>query len=133
MFRQAVERKDPVLFVVSLLDKENASFDRVYESIKSRLTTKVIPVEIPVGEGVDFTGIINLFSRKLHSYKKGTKSGEYDEVEVPEDHRARFDRYYQELIETIAATDDSMLERYLEGQEISRDEAIAAMKEGMKQ
>ena len=133
MFRQAVERKDPVLFVVSLLDKENASFDRAYDSIKNRLTSKVIPVEIPVGEGAEFTGIINLFSRKLHRYTTGTKSGEYDEVDVPDDHRAQFDRYYQELIETIAATDDSMLERYLEGKEITRDEAIAAMKEGMKQ
>ena len=132
MFRQAVARKDPVLFVVSMLDKENASFDRAYESIKARLTSKVIPVEIPVGEGSTFQAIINLFSRKVHLYKKGTKSGEYDEVDVPEEHRARFDRYYQELIETIAATDDSMLERYLEGQEITRDEAIAAMKEGMK-
>src|SRR5690348_3603742 len=132
MFREAVERKDPVLFVVSLLDKENASFDRVYDSIKSRLTTKVIPVEIPVGEGAAFNGIINLFSRKLHSYKKGTKSGEYEEVDIPAEEQALFDRYYQELIETIAATDDSMLERYLEGKEITRDEAIAAMKEGMK-
>ncbi|HWG52382.1 MAG TPA: elongation factor G [Gemmatimonadaceae bacterium] len=131
-FHEAADRKDPVLFVVSMLDKENASFDRAYDSIKSRLTTKVIPVEIPVGEGPDFHGIINLFSRKMHAYRKGTTAGEYEEVDVPAEHQARFDRYYQELIETIASTDDSMLERYLDGGEITRDEAIAAMKEGMK-
>src|SRR5574340_607254 len=131
-FRDAVERRDPVLFIVSLLDKENASFDRVFESIKARLTSKVIPVEIPIGEGPAFHGILNLFSRKTHLYKKGTKQGEYDETDIPAEHQERFERYYQELIETIAATDDSMLERYLEGQEITRDEAIAAMKEGMK-
>jgi len=132
MFREALQRRDPVLFVVSMLDKENASFDRTFAAIKARLTAKVIPVEVPVGEGPDFHGIVNLFSRKAHIYRKGTKSGEYDETDVPPEHRAQFDRYYQELIETIAATDDAMLERYLEGQEIGRDEAIAAMKEGMK-
>jgi elongation factor G len=132
MFREALDRKDPVLFVVSMLDKENASFDRVFESIKSRLTPNVIPVEIPIGEGPEFHGILNLFSKQAHLYKKGTKTGEYDETDIPDQARAQFDRYYQELIETIATTDDSMLERYLEGEEIGRDEAIAAMKEGMK-
>jgi elongation factor G len=132
MFREAVARKDPVLFVVSMLDKEHASFDRTYESIKARLTTKVIPVEVPVGEGPSFHGVLNLFSKKAHLYKKGTKTGEYDESDVPADQKAMFDKYYQELIETIASTDDAMLERYLEGNEIGRDEAIAAMKEGMK-
>jgi len=132
MFREAVSRGDPVLFVTSLLDKEHASFDRTYQQIKERLTANVIPVEVPVGEGPDFHGILNLFSKKAHLYKRGTKSGEYEEVDIPADYRSQFDRYYQELIETIAATDDSLLERYLEGNEISDEEAIAAMKEGMK-
>ncbi|MGH7718400.1 MAG: elongation factor G, partial [Gemmatimonadaceae bacterium] len=132
MFHEAIARRDPVLFVVSMIDKEHASFDRIYENIKTRLTGKVIPVEIPIGEGPGFHGVLNLFSRKAHLYRKGTKTGEYDEVDIPEDYQAKFERYYQELIETIAATDDTLLERYLEGTEISRDEAIAAMKEGMK-
>src|SRR5688500_7738515 len=119
MFREAIERQDPVLFVVSMLDKEHASFDRAYQDIKVKLTPRVVPVEIPMDEGPDFHGILNLFSKKAHIYKKGTIKGEYEETDIPESHRAQFDKYYQELIETIAATDDSMLERYLEGQEIS--------------
>ena len=51
MFREAVKRRDPVLFVVSMMDKEHADFDRIYQQIKTRLTSKVIPVEIPIGEG----------------------------------------------------------------------------------
>lgn len=51
MFAEAVARRDPVLFVVTMLDKEQASFDRAYASIKARLTPNVVPVEIPVGEG----------------------------------------------------------------------------------
>jgi elongation factor G len=91
----------------------------------------VVQIEIPVGEGPDFHGIINLFSRKCHLYKKGTKAGEYDEVEIPAEYQGQFDQYWQELIERIAETDDVLLERYLGGEEISRDEAIAAMNAGM--
>ncbi len=119
------------MFFMSLMDKEHADFERVYKDIKDHLTPKVIPIEIPVGEGPDFKGIINLFSKKCHMYKSGTKTGEYEKVEIPDEYMDRFETYSQELIETIATTDDDLLERYLGGEEISRDEAIAAMKAGV--
>jgi elongation factor G len=127
----AAERGIPRLFVVSLLDKEHADFERVYNDIKENLTSKVVPIEIPVGEGPDFHGIINLFSKQCHMYEKGTKTGEYKEVDIPDEYSERLEQYSQELIETIATTDDALLERYLGGEEISREEAIAAMKVGM--
>ena len=119
------------MFFVSLMDKEHADFEKVYHQIKERLTPKVIPVEIPVGEGPEFHGIINLFSKKCHLYKKGTKAGEYEELDVPAEYQSRFDEYSRELIERIAETDDTLLERYLGGEEIGRDEAIRALKTGM--
>ena len=125
------QRSLPRMFCVSLMDKEHADFERVFQQIKDRLTPKVIPVEIPVGDGPAFHGIINLFSKECHFYKKGTKAGEYDEVPIPDEYKDRHETYRQELIEAIAATDDTLLERYLGGEEIGRDEAIAAMKAGM--
>jgi elongation factor G len=121
-----------VLFVVTMLDKEHASFDAIYQQIKQRLTTKVVPVEVPVGEGPAFRGVMNLFAKRAYLYKRGVKTGEYEEADVPAEERATFDRYYQELIEAISASDDALLERYLDGAEIGRDEAIAGMKEAMK-
>ena len=132
MFREAMKRRDPVLFIVSMMDKEHADFDRIYQQIKERLTTKVIPIEIPVGQGPDFHGVVNLFTKKAHVFKRGVKTGEYQETDIPPEVKPLFDKYYQELIESISATDDTLLEHYLEGAEISRDEAIAAMKEAMK-
>jgi elongation factor G len=132
MFREAVSRRDPVLFVVTMMDKEHADFDAIYQRIKTRLTNKVIPIEVPVGQGADFHGIVNLFDKKAHVYARGAKSGAYEETDVPAEVQPQFDRYYAELIETIAATDDTLLERYLNGDEISRDEAISAMKSAMK-
>jgi elongation factor G len=132
MFREAVTRRDPVMFFVTMMDKEHADFDRIYQQIKTRLSAKVIPVEVPIGEGPEFHGIVNLFTKKAHLFKKGVKTGEYQEVEIPDTVQPQFDRYYQELIESISSTDDTLLERYLEGGEISREEAIAGMKEAMK-
>jgi elongation factor G len=133
MFREAVDRRDPVLFVVTMMDKEHADFDAIYQQVKARLTSKVIPIEVPVGEGPSFHGIVNLFDRKAHVYARGVRSGAYEETDVPVEVQPQFDRYYAELIETIAATDDTLLERYLNGDEIGRDDAIAAMKAAMKQ
>jgi elongation factor G len=130
-WEHAQRRGIPRMFFVSMMDKEHADFERAYTDIREHLTPKVIPIEIPVGEGADFHGIVNLFSRKAHLYRKGTKAGEYDEVDVPAEYADRFERYSQELIERIAETDDTLLERYLGGEEIPREEAIAAMRWGM--
>ena len=62
--RSGASRGDPVLFVVSMMDKEHADFDAIYQQIKTRLTSKVIPIEVPIGEGADFHGIVNLFDKK---------------------------------------------------------------------
>lgn len=132
MFNEAMARRDPILFVASMIDKEHASFDSVYEGIKASLTPRVIPVEVPIGEGPEFHGILNLFDKKAHLFRKGTKIGEYDEVDVPAEDQAKFDKYYEQLIETIAATDDILLEKYLGGEEIARADALNAMKEAMK-
>ncbi len=132
MFREAVKRADPVLFVVAMMDKENADFDKAYESIKARLTTKVVPVEIPIGAGAGFKGIINLFTKKAHLFKPGTKAGEYEEGPIPASEQARFERYHGEMVEAIAATDDALLERFFGGEEIPGEEEMRAMKEAMK-
>lgn len=132
MFNEAIDRRDPVLFVASMMDKEHASFDGVFEGIKAALTPRVIPVEVPIGEGADFHGILNLFDKKAHLFKKGTRSGEYEEVDVPAENRELFDKYYEQLIEGIAATDDVLLEKYLGGEDITRADALNAMKEAMK-
>lgn len=132
MFREAVKRKDPVLFVVSMMDKENADFDAAYQSIKRRLTDKVVPVEIPIGFGSGFKGIINLFTRKAHTFTPGTKAGEYAEGPIPASELSRFERYHAEMVEAIAATDDALLERFFAGEELPGDDEMRAMKEAMK-
>ncbi|HUE77993.1 MAG TPA: elongation factor G, partial [Longimicrobiales bacterium] len=126
------ERGLPRVFFVSQMDRDHADFDKVYREIKEHLTDKVIPVEIPIGAGDGFRGIINLFSGRAHIYKANSATGEYDEGDVPEELQDKFEEWRTELMETIATTDDTLLEHYLEGQEITREEAIGAMKRAMQ-
>jgi elongation factor G len=121
----------PRIFFVSMMDKDYADFEGVFGQIKRRLTESALPVEIPVGEGPDFSGIINLFSEKAHIYKEGTTKGEYTETDIPEELEAKESQWETELQETLATTDESLLETYLEGGAISRDEAIDAMARSM--
>jgi elongation factor G len=122
----------PRVLFVSLMDKEHADFERVFNDVKAHLTPKVVPVEIPVGDGHDFHGIINLFSGHCHFYKKGTKTGEYDVVPIPQELEGLFQQYSEQLTEAVASTDDNLIERYLGGEEIPRSEFIGAVKQAMR-
>jgi elongation factor G len=117
----------PRLLVVSSMDKDHADFARVYEDVKQHLTPRVVPVEVPIGDGKGFHGIVNLFSGHCHEYKPGTR-GEYDVVPVPKEMESQVKAYSDQLLEAVAATDDGLIERYLGGEEIPRAEFTAAMK-----
>ncbi len=121
----------PRLFFVSMMDKEHADFDKVVEEIKRHITPKAVAAELPIGEGEAFRGIVNLFTGKAHVFKAGTITGEYDETDVPAEQAERADALRTELFEAIATTDDTLLERYLEGGEITTADALAAMKHAM--
>jgi elongation factor G len=131
MFREAVRRRDPVLFAVTMLDKEQADFDRAYAGIRERLTARVVPVEVPLGQGAGLRGVMNLFTGRAYVYRAGAAHGEYDEVDVPAEAQPRYDQYREAMIEAVSATDDALLERYLEGAELGRDEVIAGLKAAM--
>jgi elongation factor G len=117
----------PRLFFVSTMDKEHANFDKVCDEIRRHLTDHAYPAELPIGEGEDFRGVINLFTGKARMFS----DPEYHEVDVPAELQERASQLRQELFEAIAATNDELLERYLEGGEITSEEALSAMKLAM--
>ncbi|MDH3224183.1 MAG: elongation factor G [Gemmatimonadota bacterium] len=121
------DRALPRMIFISMMDKDNANFERVFREVKDLLAPSAIPVEIPVGSGNGFRGIVNLFSKRAHIYKPGTATGEYTEEDIPEEVVSQFNDWETELMETLATTDEALLDRYLEGEEITREEAIEAM------
>jgi elongation factor G len=113
------------------MDKEHANFERVFNDVKEHLTPKVLPVEIPVGDGLQFRGIINLFTQTCQLFKPGSKAGEYEDVPVPAEYQEAFTRYADQMTEAVAATDDALLEKYLSGESIPREQVVPAMKQAM--
>jgi elongation factor G len=125
------ERHLPTIFFVSMMDRANADFERAYDDIRVRITPKAIPVEVPIGTAEDFQGVVNLFSGRAQFYSENRPDGRYEHGDIPEELKATVERYQSELLETIAATDDTLLEHYLEGETISREEALHALKQAM--
>ena len=121
------DRGIPLMLFVSMMDKENADFDGVFADIRARLTEKAVPVEIPIGSGDSFSGLVNLFQGRAHIYRPSDIGGEFDEGEVPEELSETFQEWRTELQETLATLDEVLLEKYLDGGVISGDEAIGAM------
>jgi elongation factor G len=121
----------PRLFFVSMMDREHADFDKVCEEIRRHITDHAYAAELPIGEGDSFRGIVNLFTGRAHIFKPGTETGEYEEQDIPAELKERAEALRTELFEAIAATNDTLLERYLEGGEITTLEALGALKLAM--
>jgi elongation factor G len=122
----------PRLFFVSMMDKEHADFDKVCDEIRRHMTDHAYAAELPIGEGENFRGVVNLFTGKARMFDQGSGgTADYEEQEVPEELRERAQQLRTELFEAIAATNDELLERYLEGGEITTEEALEALKTAM--
>lgn len=115
----------PSIIFVNKLDKENANFNKVVSDLHIEFGKKVIPLTLMLGEGDKFEGIIDVLDKKAYTYENGKKN----EVEIPEIRLAEVDAVYEEIIEAVAETDDSLMEKFFEGEEFSESE----FKKGLSQ
>jgi len=106
----------PRLIMVNKMDRENADFNKAVKEIQDKLGGKCLPVQLPIGAHATFTGVIDLLTRKSYTGKAA------NEGEVPVELKNEVDALHEKLVEAIAEVDDSLLERYLGGEEISLDE-----------
>ncbi|MFN8558692.1 MAG: elongation factor G [Dehalococcoidia bacterium] len=118
------ERDLPRAIVVNRMDRENANFDGSVEALRSRFGTKCAAVQIPIGAQDSFRGVIDLVRMKALMGEKGT------EAEIPADMADAAGRYREQLVETVAELDDDLLNKFLEGEEITDDELRAALRNG---
>ena len=132
VWRQTRSFGHPAVFFVSLMDKEHASFEKVCEAIRGQLTAKAVPVQIPIGEGLDFRGVVDLVSRKACLFKHGTKTGETEEVAIPAELADKVEKHEKDLIEKVVETDDALMERYLGGEEIPHEQLLTAMRAALR-
>ena len=114
------------LILVNLLDRERADFFTTLEALQARLSPKCVAVELPIGREHEFHGVIDLVH--MVAYDHGEGAGRDEPIDIPDDLRATADEYHDKLMDVVSETSDELMERYLEGGEISRDEMAAAMK-----
>jgi elongation factor G len=119
-WEMAAERSLPLLACVNKLDKDRASFLRALDDIEKTLKAKPIALQLPIGLGDSFSGVIDLVTMRAHAYAKGDgKFGGFKEEDIPEQLVAEANRLRTRLVEAVAETDDAMLEAYLDGREPS--------------
>ena len=112
------------------MDKMGADFVFSLETIKDRLSEKAAPIEWPIGAEDNFNGIIDLISMKAYHYDGGQHE-EATEIEIPAELRDIAEEKRMELIETVSMFDDALMEKYLEGNELSIEEIKAAIRKGV--
>ena len=125
----ASEMNLPVVVFVNKLDKESAEYQTALDGIKSILNTEPLPLQMPIGEGEGFRGVIDLLDMKAYTYTDGKAS----EGDIPAELKDRADELRNIMVERVAEADDELLEKYLEGGELSREEILKGIKAGTLQ
>jgi len=128
VWRQADKYKVPRIAFVNKMDRTGADFYSAVQMMKDRLGANAIPITLPIGEGDLFTGIIDLISFKARMYHDETLGATYDEIDIPHDLMETANKFRTEMLEAVSDVDDTLLEKYLEGKEISVDEITAVLR-----
>ena len=122
VWRQADKYKVPRIAFVNKMDRTGADFYNVLQMMKDRLSANAIPINLPIGEGDMFSGVIDLISFKARMYHEETFGATFDELDIPKDLIEVANKYRTEMLEAVSDVDDTLLEKYLDGKEISEDE-----------
>jgi elongation factor G len=123
----AVEAGLPRAILVNKLDRERASFERTLNELVASFGTQVAPLELPIGEEHEFSGVADLLTRKAYTYGSDAKA---QEGAWPDDIAAKAEPYREKLMEAVAESDDQLIEKYLEQGELEEQEIVHGVKEG---
>ncbi|MBU2613123.1 elongation factor G [Patescibacteria group bacterium] len=130
VWRQADKYRVPRICFVNKLDRMGADFQKDIESIRTRLTKHAYPIQIPIGTESNFRGIIDLITMKAEIYKD-EMGQQIEESEVPADMLELATKTRAELIEAVAETDETLLNKYVAGEELTHDEIREGLRKGV--
>ncbi len=129
VWRQANEFKVPRMIFANKMDKMGADFEYSLKTIKDRLGIDTKPIEWPIGAESDFNGIIDLVTMKAYQYDGGEHE-DAKEIEIPEDLKALAEQKHNELVETAVEFDDAIMEKYLNGEDVTIEEVKMCIRKG---
>jgi len=125
-WKQAVEKQLPRMIVISKMDRENADFNRTLEQIQNKLGKGIVPIQLPIGSQDKFDGYVDLVAMRAY------RGANLAETDIPADLRSAAEAARDQLIEAVAETDDDLLAKYLEGEELGEDEIRHGLHEGVR-
>jgi elongation factor G len=127
VFTYAEEAGLPRIFFINKMERENANFIKVLEQIREFFGLKAVPFQLPIGSESNFKGIVDIVKQKAYILE-GKK---IEECQVPEELKSDMEEYRSALIEAVAETDDELLTKYLEGEELTQDEIQKGLRSGV--
>ncbi len=132
VWRQATKYNVPRICFINKLDRTGASFDHAVKTIRERLNTDPVILQIPIGAESDFLGVVDVVGMRALTWRGETAMGEdYEVEEIPADLLELAEQRHQELIERCADVDDDVMEKFLEGEEVSVEEIERALRKGI--
>lgn len=127
VWRQADRYRVPRIAFVNKMDRTGANFFKVYEQVRDRLRAPAVPIQIPIGSEDAFKGVIDLVRMQAIIYADDMGTN-FDYTDIPADYQERADEYRSLLLEAIAESDDVLMEKYLEGEELTQAEVMAGIR-----
>lgn len=121
------EEKKSCMFFINKLDRENASFSKVFEQLREAFGNKLVPFAFPIGVEANVKGIVDLIDMKTKT-KEGNKT---IEGEIPDELKSEAEEYRNEIIEAAAQTDEELMEKYFNGEELTKEEIIKGLRLGV--
>ena len=118
----------PRIAFINKMDRLGADFYRVFGEIEEKLTIKPIPIQIPIGAEEEFKGVVDLINMKAIIWLEETLGAKYEIVDIPDELKDKAQEWREKMIEGIVETDDQLMEKYLEGEEISEEELVKALR-----
>jgi elongation factor G len=128
VWRQADRYKVPRLIFANKMDRVGADFDRCMRMIKDRLTKNAYPIQLPVGNGENFTGHIDVIERKQYIFDDESLGKKFEITEVPEEYREAMEKARHDVIEAAVSHDETLIEKYFRGTELTVEEIRHAIR-----
>ena len=128
VWRQANKYSVPRMAFVNKMDRAGADFFRVVDQIKTRLGSKPVPLQVPIGAEDNFKGVVNLVDMKAIIWDEESKGMKFEEVEIPDELKDKSKELNEQLVETAAEANEELMEAYLNNGELTRDQIIEGLR-----
>jgi elongation factor G len=128
VWRQANKYKVPRLAFVNKMDRAGADFFRVFKQVKERLGANPVAIEVPIGAEENFKGVVDLVKMKAIYWDEATQGMKFEEKEIPAELAATAKEWRDKMVEAAAESSDELMNKYLEGQELTTEEIHAGLR-----